>query len=405
MSLFDPDGIAPKIRALYNTFLNWSQAEADDVLAKVTTNLDAPVSGAGGGTRRVVKLTAGSGNWVHPANIKDDFVCITLVAAGGAGGRDSTAGEGGAGGGGGEILYRVPLFLSGSQTAYVVAAQTAGRATDGLGADGADTTFGTLVAQGGKGGGSSAGGSPPPAGAGGGIYGGTGGGVQASNGSELGWRIGGGEGGNGDDANGQQPQAGGKSISGGGAADLAGNSGGGGGSWGAGGPGVGTGGGGADGTDGGGGGGCNSGTSGAGGAGFILIEYEEEGGSGGGGGGNPVESIIIAVGDETTAAAVGTNKVRFRMPYGFTLSEVRASLNDAPVGSTFVIDINEGGASILSTKLSIDAGETTSTTATTPAVISDSALADDAEISIDIDQVGSTTAGKGLKVTLIGVKT
>ena len=51
----------------------------------------------------------------------------------------------------------------------------------------------------------------------------------------------------------------------------------------------------------------------------------------------------------------------------------------------------------------IDNTEKTSTTASTPAVISDSSLADDAEITIDIDQVGDGTA-KGLKVTLIGTR-
>lgn len=116
------------------------------------------------------------------------------------------------------------------------------------------------------------------------------------------------------------------------------------------------------------------------------------------------QAIIIAVGDESTALTTGTNKVRFRMPYAFTLQAVRASVNTAPTGANLVVDINEGGASILSTKLSIDATETTSATAATPAVISDSALDDDAEISIDIDQVGSTIAGAGLKVALIGVK-
>ena len=116
------------------------------------------------------------------------------------------------------------------------------------------------------------------------------------------------------------------------------------------------------------------------------------------------QAIIIAVGDESTALTTGTNKVRFRMPYAFTLTGVRASVNTAPTGANLVVDINEGGSTILSTKLSIDATETTSTTAATPAVISDSALADDAEISIDIDQIGSTIAGAGLKVALIGVK-
>lgn len=84
---------------------------------------------------------------------------------------------------------------------------------------------------------------------------------------------------------------------------------------------------------------------------------------------------------------------------------VCSSVKDAPTGANLVVDINEGGVSILSTKLSIDAGEKTSTTAATPAVISDATLADDAEITIDIDQVGSTVAGAGLKVVLIGTKT
>lgn len=66
------------------------------------------------------------------------------------------------------------------------------------------------------------------------------------------------------------------------------------------------------------------------------------------------------------------------------------------------VDINEGGVSVLSTILSIDASEKTSTTAATAAVISDSSIADDAEMTIDIDQIGSSTAGKGLKICLIG---
>lgn len=120
---------------------------------------------------------------------------------------------------------------------------------------------------------------------------------------------------------------------------------------------------------------------------------------------NPTESLIIAVSDETTALTAGTGKVTFRMPYAFTLTAVRCSLTTAQAtGSIFTVDINEGGASVLSTKLTIDNTEKTSTTAVGAAVISDSALADDAEITIDIDQVGDGTA-KGLKVVLIGQRT
>jgi len=121
-------------------------------------------------------------------------------------------------------------------------------------------------------------------------------------------------------------------------------------------------------------------------------------------GGGLVECIPIACSDETTALTAGAAKVTFRMPYAFTLQAVRASLTTAQAsGSIFTVDINDGISSVLSTKLTIDNTEKTSTTATTPAVISDTALADDAEITIDIDQIGDGTA-KGLKVYLIGVK-
>ena len=115
------------------------------------------------------------------------------------------------------------------------------------------------------------------------------------------------------------------------------------------------------------------------------------------------QCIPIACSDETTALSAGTAKVTFRMPYAFTLSAVRASLTTPQAsGSILTIDINKGGASILSTKLTIDNTEKTSKTAATAAVISDTSLADDAEITIDLDQIGDGTA-KGLKVYLIGV--
>ena len=114
--------------------------------------------------------------------------------------------------------------------------------------------------------------------------------------------------------------------------------------------------------------------------------------------------IQLAASDETTALTTGTGKVTFRMPHAMTLTAVRASLTTAQAsGSIFTVDINESGTSILSTKLTIDNTEKTSTTAATPAVISDTALADDAEITIDIDQIGNGTA-TGLKITLIGTR-
>lgn len=115
-------------------------------------------------------------------------------------------------------------------------------------------------------------------------------------------------------------------------------------------------------------------------------------------------SLGISVSDEITPITVGPNKITFRMPHAMTLTGVRASVTGAPTGSGITADINEGGVSVLSTKLTIDVGEKTSETASIPPVISDSALADDAEITIDIDAIGSTSAGEGLKIWLLGTR-
>lgn len=117
------------------------------------------------------------------------------------------------------------------------------------------------------------------------------------------------------------------------------------------------------------------------------------------------EVILLACSDETTDLTTGTGKATFRMPFAMTVTGVSASVTTAPVGSTIICDINESGSTILSTKLSIDASEKTSTTAASAAVISDTALASDAEITIDIDQIGSSTAGTGLKVKIEGYRT
>ena len=112
--------------------------------------------------------------------------------------------------------------------------------------------------------------------------------------------------------------------------------------------------------------------------------------------------VAIAVSDELTPLAATAIQATFRVPWAFTLTDVRASLTTAQAsGTIFTVDINDSGTTVLSTKLTIDNTEKTSTTAAAAAVISDTALADDAEITIDIDQIGNGTA-TGLKVYLIG---
>lgn len=118
-----------------------------------------------------------------------------------------------------------------------------------------------------------------------------------------------------------------------------------------------------------------------------------------------IESMIVACTDEATSITAATGKVTFRMPYAFTLTDVRASLTTAQTsGSIFTVNIKESGTTIFSTKITLDNTEKTSQTAATPRVISDSSLADDAEMTVDVDQIGDGTA-KGLKIYLIGTRT
>lgn len=114
-------------------------------------------------------------------------------------------------------------------------------------------------------------------------------------------------------------------------------------------------------------------------------------------------AIGVALSDPTSDVATGTNIETIRMPFGMNLTEVRSSVDVASSSGLVTVDINDGGVSVLSTELSIDATEETSLTATTPAVISDPVLADDAPVSFDITAAG--TGAKRLKVWLIGTRT
>lgn len=118
------------------------------------------------------------------------------------------------------------------------------------------------------------------------------------------------------------------------------------------------------------------------------------------------QCFLISCGDETTAAAAANGVITFRMPFAFTLTSTKLTVTTAPTGVTkMAVDINAAGVSIFSTVMTLDTGEKTTATASVPAVLTTFDLAADAEITIDIDAVGSTIAGAGVKVYLIGYNT
>jgi hypothetical protein len=119
----------------------------------------------------------------------------------------------------------------------------------------------------------------------------------------------------------------------------------------------------------------------------------------------PIE-FVVACSNETAALTAGVAKVTFRTPVAFRLSAVAASLTTASTNSALVVDINNGANSVLSTKLSIDSTEKTSATAASAAVINASQrdFAQDAVITIDLDQAVSGSGATGLKVVLRGTR-
>ncbi len=115
------------------------------------------------------------------------------------------------------------------------------------------------------------------------------------------------------------------------------------------------------------------------------------------------EAFPIAVSDETTAITTGDAKITFHMPFAFTLTSVVAGLSTVSSSGAVTVDINESGSTIFSTKITIDQSEETSTTAATPAVLSDTSIAQWAKMTVDID--GAGTGAKGLKLYFIGTRT
>jgi len=117
------------------------------------------------------------------------------------------------------------------------------------------------------------------------------------------------------------------------------------------------------------------------------------------------EVLIVALGDETTALTLGV-KVTMYAPYAMTLSSIKASVLTAPTDATLITDVHLNGTSIMTTnKLQIETTEFHTKDATTQPTLTTTAIAVDDKLEFEVDQIGSTVAGAGLKVYLIGTRT
>jgi len=110
--------------------------------------------------------------------------------------------------------------------------------------------------------------------------------------------------------------------------------------------------------------------------------------------------MIISVSADNTDLQTGAGLVTLRAPFAMDLYQIpRASLSTNGTSLTR-LDINVNGITIMNNaaKLTIDANEGTSTTASTAATLTTTSISDDDQITIDVDTAG--IGARGLKVTL-----
>ena len=117
-------------------------------------------------------------------------------------------------------------------------------------------------------------------------------------------------------------------------------------------------------------------------------------------------TLVIKVIADGLPTYVGDGIARIVTPStfdGLRLNTVGGHVYTAATGSTTNIQVNNEtkGVDMLTTLLTIDAGENDSKDAVTPPVIGPNSLVDEFDvIRFDIDQIGSTTAALGLELRL-----
>jgi hypothetical protein len=132
---------------------------------------------------------------------------------------------------------------------------------------------------------------------------------------------------------------------------------------------------------------------------FISIT----GASGGSGGGGSSHVFAIALSDSATELTTG-NGDSWDAMFDYSIDSVRIGVNLPPTGSNLSVDINKNGTSIFSTEITIDAGDSTSVTATTPYSLSTTTVNYNDRMNAVVNSVGSTFGGAGIKLYIYATK-
>ena len=107
--------------------------------------------------------------------------------------------------------------------------------------------------------------------------------------------------------------------------------------------------------------------------------------------------IGVALSDETTDLATGTDVVKFSMPFAMYVRDLFLCCSTAPTGAAIAVEAKVGGSAFAGGEIPIDAFDSIGNSG-----LDSGLLARGAVISFDMTAVGSTIPGKGLKVWLRG---
>lgn len=108
------------------------------------------------------------------------------------------------------------------------------------------------------------------------------------------------------------------------------------------------------------------------------------------------DEFMVTVSDEASNISVGSNKLQFIFPFTITGSALTAYVYTAPVGSQITCSARIIGGSTISSSIN-DSNKSGSVNVTYY-------INKYQEVAVDINQVGSTTPGKGLKLIFEGTR-
>ncbi|MCG8547555.1 MAG: hypothetical protein MJE12_25435 [Alphaproteobacteria bacterium] len=108
--------------------------------------------------------------------------------------------------------------------------------------------------------------------------------------------------------------------------------------------------------------------------------------------------------DEVNALITGVNVYELWLPNGFVCIDAAGAVTTGPTGASILVDVKDDSVSIFTNRIEIEAGDKNTSQAVTPPSLATNphTFAAGSLMTFDIDQVGSTIAGAGLKAWLKG---